>query len=522
MRPEMPRSCCWKCGAPPLNSLPSISDVARLSADSPLNLNHLLTSNEAPTEAEISPMRLTISEMQDQVDALDAEIYHLRTTLGILFVRRQEAVDLVCQHSAILSPVRRVPPELICEIFAWTLDRDDEGAASRPPWHLGHICHSWRNAALAYPHLWRSISIPSLSHPSEDVSLRLMIECLLLRSGNASLDVLLQGVQMNTDLLDLIFAHCARWRVLRLDGFSTTAELDCLRPLMGHLPRLERVEAARMDGTTIPDIFSGAPNLQQVMLCDWKFQNLSWGMTIPWRQVTHYRGAGRPEPQLEIFRAAPNLRECAIDFLDTSVEPRGNTPVILPRLRRFCIRLARFLVYLKAPSLEELFCVESHIVDTYALLPFVRSSSCSLRKLVLANCNMPMQLIAVLRGLPYLTYLLIETDSNHHAETEYALFTSMTMADTSRDVCPDLSTLVYGFNNFFARDAFLAMARTRLRRNPLGPQLERLLFFDAHHHRDTCPVFMTAAIDSLRHGGLDVLFLDQRAASLLKGKEFFS
>ncbi|KAJ6592510.1 hypothetical protein B0H19DRAFT_1245380 [Mycena capillaripes] len=186
-----------------------------------------------------------------------------------------------------------------------------------------------------------------------------------------------------------------------------------------------------MHGTTIPDIFSSAPNLQQVMLCDWKFQNLWWGITIPWRQVSHYRGAGRPEPQLEILRATPNLLECAIDLLDTFVEPRENTPVLLPHLRWLCIRLARFLVYLKAPSLEELFCVESHIVDTYTLLPFVRSSSCSLRKLVLANCNMPMQLIAVLRALPYLTYLLIEIESNHHAETERALFTSMTKRGTN-------------------------------------------------------------------------------------------
>ncbi|KAJ7661350.1 hypothetical protein DFH06DRAFT_943334, partial [Mycena polygramma] len=60
------------------------------------------------------------------------------------------------EHRAILHPLRRAPPELICEIFACTLDSLDgvDIFSPAPPWYLGQICQSWRLWALAYPRLW--------------------------------------------------------------------------------------------------------------------------------------------------------------------------------------------------------------------------------------------------------------------------------------------------------------------------------------------------------------------------------
>ncbi|KAJ7656250.1 hypothetical protein DFH06DRAFT_1410735 [Mycena polygramma] len=64
---------------------------------------------------------------------------------------------------AILHPLRRAPPELMCEIFACTLDDsgNDNGLGYAPPWYLGQICRSWRLCALAYPRLWSLITVPS-------------------------------------------------------------------------------------------------------------------------------------------------------------------------------------------------------------------------------------------------------------------------------------------------------------------------------------------------------------------------
>ncbi|KAJ7622479.1 hypothetical protein FB45DRAFT_689065, partial [Roridomyces roridus] len=55
------------------------------------------------------------------------------------------------------SPVRRVPPEVLCEIFARVRPvprRISFYEVEQPPWILGHICRLWRDTALACPRLW--------------------------------------------------------------------------------------------------------------------------------------------------------------------------------------------------------------------------------------------------------------------------------------------------------------------------------------------------------------------------------
>ncbi|KAJ6556365.1 hypothetical protein B0H19DRAFT_910511, partial [Mycena capillaripes] len=110
-----------------------------------------LTSNDIPLDSEIPSICAFISDGQKQLDAFDIQIADLQTALAQLVRRRGETARRVRQYSAILSPVRRMPAELVCEIFVWTLPEDN---AAKPPWHLGHICQSWRRWLLSYPTFW--------------------------------------------------------------------------------------------------------------------------------------------------------------------------------------------------------------------------------------------------------------------------------------------------------------------------------------------------------------------------------
>ncbi|KAJ7827644.1 hypothetical protein B0H14DRAFT_1228139 [Mycena olivaceomarginata] len=126
------------CGAPPTN-LPLL--------DVPPEVSALLTNNDVPLESQIPLIRDIISDGQTEFDELEA-------ILAQLIPRRNEVAERVRQHRAVLSAVRRVPPELIGDIFALTLSDNDDAAgatANKPPWYLGHICRSWRHAALSYP-----------------------------------------------------------------------------------------------------------------------------------------------------------------------------------------------------------------------------------------------------------------------------------------------------------------------------------------------------------------------------------
>ncbi|KAJ6525986.1 hypothetical protein B0H19DRAFT_908796, partial [Mycena capillaripes] len=90
---------------------------------------------------------------------MEAQIHDLSATLAQFSQRRDEALKRVRQHHDILSPVRRVPPELVCEIFTWTVSSNDAAGEAimvvkTPPWYLGHISRSWRHTALSFGSLW--------------------------------------------------------------------------------------------------------------------------------------------------------------------------------------------------------------------------------------------------------------------------------------------------------------------------------------------------------------------------------
>ncbi|KAF8173155.1 hypothetical protein K438DRAFT_1547239, partial [Mycena galopus ATCC 62051] len=113
-----------------------------------------LTSNNPPLESEIPVIRDIVSDGQDRVEALDAQIYILQAAVAELVRKRDEAAESTRERRAILSPIRRVPPELICNIFDLTIQSsaefcDPKSDTTEPPWYLGHICRRWRHYALS-------------------------------------------------------------------------------------------------------------------------------------------------------------------------------------------------------------------------------------------------------------------------------------------------------------------------------------------------------------------------------------
>ncbi|KAJ7112137.1 hypothetical protein C8R44DRAFT_741851 [Mycena epipterygia] len=201
-----------------------------------------------------------------------------------LLRERDKALEVVSQYSGVLSPIRRVPPELISEVFSWTSPHTrkiGKNTVVQPPWHLGHIYGSWRDTAIAYPLLWNSFNIlHSPEHPHENTFPLSMIETQLLRL------------------------------------------LDLLQPVKGRLTQLQRMEfvdcaqgdvtAEELEESCLSDIFSTAPNLREVLLTGPDFTEYSPVLAIPWRQITRYRGVYSVRWQLDILDSAPNIIACGI------------------------------------------------------------------------------------------------------------------------------------------------------------------------------------------------------------------
>ncbi|KAJ7040471.1 hypothetical protein C8F04DRAFT_1082433 [Mycena alexandri] len=454
---------CDKCGALLTNfRLPLPVDCLSSSRD----LTHLLASNEVPL---------------DQICLLSATSSPA-ARVGDIF--RDDTANDIHRHRAILSPIRHIPPELLCGIFLLTLD-GNEDTSKKPPWYLGQICRAWRHSALSFPNLWSSITVPSVS--SGDSGLVSLVEAQLLRSAKAPLDVYWRNIRTS---INPPGGH--------YQSSPSSYPLNWLGVVRGHLHGLERLEtniAATIGHVIIPDVFLSAPKLRQVYLTNERFGHPSPAIMLPWNQITHYRGKSSPQDHRRILADAPNLVTCTLTFMNfTGFSP--NTTVTLPHLR--CLSLGE-------PQLVSLSNPPSSIA---ALLPFVQYSGCTLTKLVLMRCTIGPELISALRGLAAITYLLVEASNGGPHST---LFDAMTISGDPSDLCPNIRFFAYGHRfRDYAWDHLFAMVHSRF-------PSTNLAILRIFHDGTMNPPEAWARLQALRDRGLDAEYLGRlRTVRLLE------
>ncbi|KAL0958467.1 hypothetical protein HGRIS_000606 [Hohenbuehelia grisea] len=148
----------------------------------PQNIPNL---TEPPTDNSLSHARLRLVEDEQTLQAITRKIDKAKTELAQLVADSQCAInemdeervrleDRVFQTKAYLSPIRRLPNELLRQIFLFNFD--DYPCCA---WVLAAVCTMWRKLALSMPTLWSKIRLLTTQHSSAD-TIRLWLE----RSGN--------------------------------------------------------------------------------------------------------------------------------------------------------------------------------------------------------------------------------------------------------------------------------------------------------------------------------------------------
>ncbi|KAJ7607857.1 hypothetical protein FB45DRAFT_763676, partial [Roridomyces roridus] len=123
----------------------------------------LLNSNNPPQASELPLVQSATAEPSGWLVSVNEEISQLQERLVQLRKDRIALARRQRRHEAILSSIRRVPPEILGEIFSWTLPctlrealepEDCDFDPTRSPWVLTHICSRWRAVAISIPSLW--------------------------------------------------------------------------------------------------------------------------------------------------------------------------------------------------------------------------------------------------------------------------------------------------------------------------------------------------------------------------------
>ncbi|KAJ7609493.1 hypothetical protein FB45DRAFT_1126839 [Roridomyces roridus] len=430
---------------------------------------HLLACNEPPDDREISLIRGLLSEAQTRLETIQAQNSDLLNDASEdLLTELEDVVHFIRSHTGILGASRRVPAELVAEIFSHMTEsrRVGKAAVPSPPWCLGHICQFWRAVALSVPSLWNSIRVyqPFLNSISRTYSSS-MLEAQLLRSGDLPLDMSITWLRgdaaVQMEFWDILLANSHRWGSFYA-RYKIDSNIDVvLSRIRGRIPLLKEFRPRIR-------LFIGRPAAARNHTGQ---QQIQQRVPILGAPLGPDHPLSRP---LDILRGAPNLVECSMGITtDFHFDDSGATAK-LPRLCRLFLEpsreAARIPAHIHAPVLRDL----SAGPPYRNIMPFIHRSSCQLTRLFLDDIYMwlpspmsPMEeIIAILEQLPTLEEFGLLCSDRRVPDVWGAL----TVSSNRAALCPALSSVVYGWRGpqdlnyygFEIIDSFFAMLQSRL------------------------------------------------------------
>ncbi|KAF8968698.1 hypothetical protein BDZ97DRAFT_1654581, partial [Flammula alnicola] len=117
-----------------------------------ISLSQFLGTNFVPSDAEVQQIKEYLISPTAELARLDIELEELK-------LRRQRVYTHIQGYKALISPARRLPREILEEIFICCLPSDHNAVMSvlEAPMNLGRICSLWRSIAYTTPRLWSSL-----------------------------------------------------------------------------------------------------------------------------------------------------------------------------------------------------------------------------------------------------------------------------------------------------------------------------------------------------------------------------
>ncbi|KAK0185342.1 hypothetical protein F5146DRAFT_1072486 [Armillaria mellea] len=126
----------------------------------------LLRTNDPPTPFERKGLETTLSKAPDRIAELDSLIHATTSLLEYLIKDRNQAVANQADAKKILSPSRRLPPEVLTEIFIWGWTLYSQHIfplrSNAVSWRLARVSKKWREVAITTPKIWSHIQFELL------------------------------------------------------------------------------------------------------------------------------------------------------------------------------------------------------------------------------------------------------------------------------------------------------------------------------------------------------------------------
>ncbi|KAJ8083001.1 hypothetical protein PM082_008862 [Marasmius tenuissimus] len=325
---------------------------------------------------------------EDHILAGKTELTSIQENLAELQSRKAKLENFISQHLALKSPIRRIPEDILREVFEMCLPEDRLPARelAEAPLLLTTVCRSWRAVAVSTPTLWNAVQIrlPSVMRHDladdtfEDLVARRLegTKLWLERSGSLPLSIHFSaqlGCSCNSwtsiraeweranplisesmaRFIRLFVSYYPRWRRVSFNVPAPVLRYEEI-PISQLFPdRLETLEIIRTFSEVHPEngLLSNllrAPTLKALHLHEERmFDNLDLptrfhGLTRLIVTSSTY-GLIAPETAFNLLRCCSHtLTVCSLDLAchaaPTGLPPMVDGPLALLCLRRLIIR----------------------------------------------------------------------------------------------------------------------------------------------------------------------------------------
>jgi hypothetical protein len=393
---------------------------------SPFN-SAILETNESPSVGQIASLQAHYLEAITELEKVDQKIQTIQSILSDAISHRTRLKKVIDDYRSTLSPIRRVPFEIVHRILQNVDTKDSANLRHKPnlhmslyngPWRFGMVCRLWRAVAIQSPEFWCNIQLDfgyNRNRASEYWSSGLcaLVDEGIRRSTSWGLWVRLHQYDLNDDkgndsdeeqdedededsgreedhdVMMALFAHSSQIRALEIE-VQDSYELEHIIPSSScgftSLQRLSIQIFAEWDrGTTILEAFGGSSSLVEVKLIGLVVGKPCQDLNFPWSQlqVFEHINSLSPEDIVDVVRICPRLQK----YTASSPRPgRINLMVIPPIIHHAVIthlelrsRLSYLLLnYTTIPSLTVLR-ISSNI-RLPDLIQFISRSQCSIEE----------------------------------------------------------------------------------------------------------------------------------------------
>ncbi|KAJ7472633.1 hypothetical protein FB451DRAFT_1367550 [Mycena latifolia] len=451
------------------DSIPAPMELA--ATDTPFK--DLLHTNTVPSDTECQRIHELLVGPRKEVDKISDEIDHLQSLINELAGKRAHLTEFIDAHLALVSPARRLPEDVVAEIFTAALpsDRNAVMSGAESPLLLCHVCRAWRRLALSTPRLWATLHIVAPGTPSELLEIDERINTWLSRSGSLPLSISVvpsrtAGLNFDLDiskLLGTLIHFSSRWNHLHLSLTSQPSFEPLATLAVKDVPMLRSLVLDSFSSWDSPTAIGSdtmsfmSTNLLRLSLRQPYFLDFP----VRWNKLRHLsigynadtrRGTSPPPAAgvLAILRQCPDLETCTAAIRREVPNP-VEAPCHMEQLRQLCVldwnsvpEFFRALVLPNLRSLEYSILAAHRGGDSPAFTPLLTSTS-HIERLSLSIPAAPMSVFAdILRLTPLVQELSLQweplatpPDFNDDLVT---LLTPST-SDPHKTLCPQLRVL---------------------------------------------------------------------------------